>query len=320
MAPNESGRQLQLAVLAAAVVCCCLQLTGAVGAETTVPSEVVRNGEDGRRNSSGTVTSSATAVPAESGADRVQLKQCRENCLKKHSTKESLCAQRRDCSLCQSKCSSSSSPHPAGTLTLVLLQMIRNDSLVTADVAWVSIVTNPTAKSPPSQQQQQHQCLVTWEVSGGGLMGNLLTESSSVQLSLWPETNYRVQVTCRNKNTDSLIRSAPIILNTSGATIVTTTTTPSSSSEPSTPQLEPGPASRNPALTTMWPITRQSQQDIILLGVFVAALTFLLILLTVVIFVKRKRLTGAGVEADKEVLVEGDSSGDEGTMVEILHV
>lgn len=70
----------------------------------------------------------------------------------------------------------------------------------------------------------------------------------------------------------------------------------------------------------MWPITRQSQQDIILLGVFVAALTFLLILLTVVIFVKRKRLTGAGVETDKEVLVEGDSSGDEGTMVEILHV
>ncbi|EDS28449.1 conserved hypothetical protein [Culex quinquefasciatus] len=221
---------------------------------------------------------------------------------------------------CQSKCSSSSSPHTAGTLTLVLLQMIRNDSLVTADVAWVSIVTNPTAKSPPSQQQQQHQCLVTWEVSGGGLMGNLLTESSSVQLSLWPETNYRVQVTCRNKNTDSLIRSAPIILNTSGATVVTTTTPSSSSPEPSTPQLEPGPASSNPTQTTMWPITRQSQQDIILLGVFVAALTFLLILLTVVIFVKRKRLTGAGVETDKEVLVEGDSSGDEGTMVEILHV
>lgn len=82
MAPNESGRQLQLAV-AVLVVCCCLQLTGAVGAETPRPSEVVRNDDDGRRNSSGTVTSSTTAVSAQSGADRVQLEQCRETCLEK---------------------------------------------------------------------------------------------------------------------------------------------------------------------------------------------------------------------------------------------
>lgn len=65
--------------------------------------------------------------------------------------------------------------------------MLQQDSLVLVDVAW-----QPTYNTP-------NQCLVTWEVSGGGLMGNLLTESFNVQLSLWPETKYRVQVTCKNK-------------------------------------------------------------------------------------------------------------------------
>lgn len=66
------------------------------------------------------------------------------------------------------------------------MAMIRQGSLVSADIAWPSM-------DVPSQ------CLVTWEVFGGGLMGNLLTDSSTVQLSLWPETKYRVQVTCKNK-------------------------------------------------------------------------------------------------------------------------
>lgn len=61
-------------------------------------------------------------------------------------------------------------------------------SLVTTDVTWEQAVTNASK-----------QCLVTWEVSGGGLMGNLLTDSSTVELSLWPETTYHVQVTCKNK-------------------------------------------------------------------------------------------------------------------------
>lgn len=68
--------------------------------------------------------------------------------------------------------------------------MIRQGSLVSADVAW------PEAR-------EATQCLVTWEVAGGGLMGNLLTDSASVELSLWPETKYRVQVTCKNKVSQS---------------------------------------------------------------------------------------------------------------------
>lgn len=70
--------------------------------------------------------------------------------------------------------------------------MVQQDSLVLVDVAW-------------DQLSIPYQCLVTWEVSGGGLMGNLLTETFSVQLSLWPDTKYRVQVTCKNKVTIKLI-------------------------------------------------------------------------------------------------------------------
>lgn len=36
--------------------------------------------------------------------------------------------------------------------------------------------------------------LVTWEVDGGGLKGNLFTDSTHVTLSLWPDTVYHVQV------------------------------------------------------------------------------------------------------------------------------
>lgn len=64
--------------------------------------------------------------------------------------------------------------------------MVRDNSLVSTNIAW------ETSLAP-------NDCLVTWEVSGGGLIGNLLTQSSNVELSLWPETKYRVQVTCKNK-------------------------------------------------------------------------------------------------------------------------
>lgn len=71
-------------------------------------------------------------------------------------------------------------------IKLKILSMVRDGSLTSADIAWKSI-------NIPSQ------CLVTWEISGGGLMGNLLTDTPEVQLSLWPDSKYRVQVTCKNK-------------------------------------------------------------------------------------------------------------------------
>ncbi|XP_037932001.1 uncharacterized protein LOC119666794 [Teleopsis dalmanni] len=90
------------------------------------------------------------------------------------------------------------------TWSLHTVSMLQQDSLVLVDVAWAPLST-------------PNQCLVTWEVSGGGLMGNLLTESYNVQLSLWPDTKYRVQVTCKNKLTGSMSRSMPLTIDTAEA-------------------------------------------------------------------------------------------------------
>lgn len=42
--------------------------------------------------------------------------------------------------------------------------------------------------------------LVTWEVDGGGLKGNLFTDSTCVTLSLWPDTVYHIQVELVSRN------------------------------------------------------------------------------------------------------------------------
>lgn len=63
--------------------------------------------------------------------------------------------------------------------------MIKQEFLVATHLAW-----EPTSLV---------NCLVKWSVFGGGLDGNLLTDSSNVELSLWPDTKYRVQVTCKDK-------------------------------------------------------------------------------------------------------------------------
>lgn len=69
---------------------------------------------------------------------------------------------------------------------LNVVSMVRDGYLVTTMITW-------PVQIPPIN------CLVTWEVMGGGLMGSLFTETSDVELSLWPETKYNVQVTCKNK-------------------------------------------------------------------------------------------------------------------------
>lgn len=89
---------------------------------------------------------------------------------------------------CWDECTASTSINKSivPSWALGVTSMVRDNSLVSATISWDS------SRSPSD-------CLVTWEVSGGGLIGNLLTQSSNVELSLWPETRYRVQVTCKNK-------------------------------------------------------------------------------------------------------------------------
>ncbi|XP_075154636.1 uncharacterized protein LOC142228175 isoform X2 [Haematobia irritans] len=139
----------------------------------------------------------------------IRVQQCREGCLEKFVGESPLCQKSSECSTCWEDCSkmtttSKISKSIRETWSLHTVSMVQQDSLVLVDVAW-------------DQMSVPYQCLVTWEVSGGGLMGNLLTESFSVQLSLWPDTKYRVQVTCKNKLSGLMSRSLPLAIDTSEA-------------------------------------------------------------------------------------------------------
>lgn len=80
--------------------------------------------------------------------------------------------------------------------TVRVASMIKQEFLVATHLAWEP--TNELIK-----------CLISWETFGGGIMGNLLTDSSNVELSLWPDTKYRVQVTCKNKVSARSLPSLP---------------------------------------------------------------------------------------------------------------
>ncbi|XP_055911128.1 uncharacterized protein LOC129945414 [Eupeodes corollae] len=141
----------------------------------------------------------------------IRVQQCRGGCLGKYATRESLCVLHAECSACWDECAKVPKINKSirETWSLRTTLMLQQDSLVLVDVAWDPLSTG-------------NQCLVTWEVSGGGLMGNLLTESFNVQLSLWPDTKYRVQVTCKNKLSGAMSRSLPLTIDTSEATTLST--------------------------------------------------------------------------------------------------
>jgi len=63
------------------------------------------------------------------------------------------------------------------------VSLIHQKSLVIAELQWNQIGNNPS-----------QEYLITWELNGGGLKGHLVTDSTSVTLSLWPDTLYQIQV------------------------------------------------------------------------------------------------------------------------------
>ncbi|XP_050100163.1 uncharacterized protein LOC126580886 [Anopheles aquasalis] len=326
-------------------------------------------------------------IPA---ANTPTARRCRQGCLQKRSIKDILCTQQRDCSMCWDVCNRNNQVRREHELSHRLLlslgRMIRNESVVTADIEWTTpaelVRHQPpgVSRSPPpspsvssgsddverlsriardgsvapslptgsdrtaeqqqqQQQQQYHQCLVSWEISGGGLTGNLLTETFMVELSLWPNTKYYVHVTCRNKVTDSLIRSASLLVDTSEAVIVSlhgtssTTTTPTTTPMTTTvasPEVTALPPSEswaphrrptnvdlpNPATRILWAFGEEDDGDevqavaapstgtskeILILGAFVALLVLLLLSLTVVLVVRRKP---SAPEDREELLIE----------------
>ena len=73
--------------------------------------------------------------------------------------------------------------------TLRQVSLIHQKVLAIAEVSW-------PAQYPASVALGSRPAvyLVTWEVDGGGLKGNLFTDSTCVTLSLWPDTVYHIQV------------------------------------------------------------------------------------------------------------------------------
>ncbi|XP_036221424.2 uncharacterized protein [Bactrocera oleae] len=126
------------------------------------------------------------------------LFRCRQSCYQKFVQDWHHCMDFEDCKNCWNNCDQQLGPFP-----LNINSALRQGSLVLTTIAWDQAITNASK-----------QCLVTWEVSGGGLMGNLLTDSSTVELSLWPETVYHVQVTCKHKETGGMRRSYKLIVDT----------------------------------------------------------------------------------------------------------
>lgn len=69
----------------------------------------------------------------------------------------------------------------ADPFNLRVVSLIHQKSLVIAELKW-------NGASP------EQDYLITWELHGGGLKGHLVTDSTSVTLSLWPDTTYQIQV------------------------------------------------------------------------------------------------------------------------------
>ncbi|XP_043658610.1 transmembrane protein fend [Drosophila teissieri] len=135
-----------------------------------------------------------------------QLNRCRQSCYQQRSKDWHYCKDFVDCTNC---CQKLMAP-----FELRVLKAQRQESLVLTDIGWDEMIANAS-----------RQCLITWEVSGGGLIGNLLTDTARAELSLWPDTVYNIQVMCKHKLTGLMRRSIKLNVDTSQLVGTTTTTT-----------------------------------------------------------------------------------------------
>ncbi|XP_028038378.1 uncharacterized protein LOC114249099 [Bombyx mandarina] len=102
------------------------------------------------------------------------------------------------------------SNHDEHKWTLKEISLIHQKVLVIGEIAWEPRIARGVY-------------LVTWEVDGGGLKGNLFTDSTRVTLSLWPDTVYHIQVelVSRTPGVDNE-RSETMTIDTSRAQKVST--------------------------------------------------------------------------------------------------
>ncbi|KAM8721286.1 hypothetical protein ACLKA7_007195 [Drosophila subpalustris] len=127
-----------------------------------------------------------------------QLTRCRQSCYQQFARDWHYCTDFVDCRNCWQNCQRQLAP-----FELRVHHAQRQGALVLTDIGWDELIANAS-----------RQCLITWEVSGGGLMGNLLTDTARAELSLWPDTVYNIQVTCKHKLTGLMRRSLKLNVDT----------------------------------------------------------------------------------------------------------
>lgn len=91
------------------------------------------------------------------------------------------------------------------------ISLIHQRVLVIAEIAWDARKGAPSTTPTPGSGPGPVVYLVTWEIDGGGLKGNLFTNSTCVTLSLWPDTVCHIKVSITNlpSITGSSISIAP---------------------------------------------------------------------------------------------------------------
>ncbi|XP_017870811.1 PREDICTED: transmembrane protein fend [Drosophila arizonae] len=145
-----------------------------------------------------TAAAAAAAAAAATPFSSKQLTRCRQSCYQQFARDWNYCTDFVDCRSCWQNCHRQLAP-----FELRVHHAQRQGALVLTDIGWDEMIANAS-----------RQCLITWEVSGGGLMGNLLTDTARAELSLWPDTVYNIQVTCKHKLTGLMRRSLKLNVDT----------------------------------------------------------------------------------------------------------
>jgi hypothetical protein len=113
----------------------------------------------------------------------------------------------------------------ASSWSLRMVSMVHQDSLVVTELSWKLPVglSNQRNESPVTSKasprdgfedegsNQKYNFLLTWEIFGGGLRGNLVTDTTSGSISLWPDTAYFIQVRINHSFAFSLLSLSWIV-------------------------------------------------------------------------------------------------------------
>ncbi|EDV46297.1 transmembrane protein fend [Drosophila erecta] len=267
------------------------------------------------------VTAIATAPsPATVPFAGKQLNRCRQSCYQQLSRDWHYCKDSVDCTNCCQKL--------VAPFELRILKAQRQESLVLTDIGWDEMIANSS-----------RQCLITWEVSGGGLIGNLLTDTARAELSLWPDTVYNIQVKCKHKLTGLMRRSIKLNVDTSqlvGTTTTTTTTTTTSGTPRSQGQPVEQPLDQPDALEHSQRIRVRPTDRVYIISALptaselggvvypaFGALAFFLALLVMFLFLRpqRKRFPLDADSADTATLIGRSSSSSRNSLdASTLHV